>query len=105
MPLPRQRINVELANGEEFELEAINPDMIRYETEGPRYGLGKIEDSPFSYMTFLAWAALKRLGKYDGDWPTFKTQDCLVMQPVDLEESGEDPDVDPTRPAPESPSL
>lgn len=107
MPLPRQRIDVELANGEEFELECINPDMLRFETEGHKYGLSReIQDAPFTYMTFVAWAALKRLGKYDGDWPTFKTRDCVVMVPIDADEAG---DVPPTQPAPApssvSPSL
>lgn len=103
MALPRQRMNVELANGDVFELEAINPDLIRFETEGHKYGLSSdISVAPFTYMTFVAWAALKRLGKYDGDWPTFKTQDCLVLNPVDAEEAG---DVDPTRQGPEPDSV
>jgi hypothetical protein len=91
MGLPRQQINVELANGDVFELEIINPDRIRFETERTKWGLPSLEDGAFTYMTFLAWAALKRLGKYEGDWPTFKTADCVLLDPVDDEEAGEVP--------------
>jgi hypothetical protein len=102
MGLARQQVKVELANGDVFEVDCINPDRIRYETERTKWGLAPLEEAPFTYMTFIAWAALKRIGKYEGDWPTFKTSDCVVCEPVDEEDAGE---VDPTRAAPPSGSV
>ena len=98
MPLPRQTITVELADGSVHELQAINPDYVRVESELPKFGLPtNPKAAPIGYMTCVAWAAAKRTGVYDGSLLDWKNRDCVVM---DLPKDGDDdePMTDPTTP-------
>lgn len=93
MSLPKMNLTVVLKDTEEpLEVQAINPDLIRFETEQQKRGLRSSEDAPLTWMTFLAWAALTREGRYTKDWQEFKLTDCLQLDMPDADET-----VDPTQ--------
>ena len=81
------------------EVTAINPDMLRYEAEAIRRGWGSAKDRPFTFMTFLAWTALKREGRYAGEWKAFSETDCLSVDSDDDDDDDDDmgEPVDPTQ--------
>lgn len=89
--LKRQILTVRIAGRDDpVTVEAINPDYLRVERDGPRRDVpANPKDAPMTYMTAVAWAACKRLKLYDGDLGTFLLSDC-----TDLEIAGKK--LDPT---------
>ena len=53
-------------------------------------GWPTFDKAPFLGMTYLAWASLKREGKYTGTWDDFKDRDCIEVESHDdeLEDDG-----------------
>lgn len=103
--LQKQALQVHMADGRVLEVEAANPDYIRWELTAAKERWPIIETNaageaqvraPILYMTFLAWAALTRTGQYAGKWAEFSETDCESVT------AGETADVDPTQPEPGS---
>lgn len=101
MPLEREVADVELADGTiHTGIRIINPDHLRYGETAQKHRWPSLtvknEVGTMPHLnyedTFLAWAALKRLGLYGETWERFKDQDCVAVA-VSTEP------VDPTRPA------
>jgi hypothetical protein len=98
MGLKRTVAAVELADGTiHTDIRVINPDRLRYGETAQRHKwpsptvkneVGTIPILDYE-DTFLAWAALTRLGLYSGKWEAFKDSDCVAV-------SMETVDVDPT---------
>lgn len=98
MPLKRTVAAVELADGTIYDdIRIINPDRLRYGETAQKHrwpsptvknDVGTLPILDYE-ETFLAWAALKRLGLYSGTWEAFKDTDCVAV-------SMETVDVDPT---------
>lgn len=70
-------LRVELADEITLTATVRNPDRIRWDMAAARNGWPSLENSPFLGLTYLAWAALKREGKYADTWDNFKDRDCL----------------------------
>lgn len=84
------KLNVELAGGESHEVAVLNPDRVRWDMAATRNGWPTFDKAPFLGMTYLAWASLKREGKYTGTWDDFKDRDCIEVESHDdeLEDDG-----------------
>lgn len=103
--LQRQALAVHMADGRVLEVEAANPDYIRWELTAAKErwpivsadaaGQASVP-APILYMTFLAWAALTRTGQYAGKWAEFSETDCQAVV------AAEEHPVDPTQPEPGS---
>lgn len=101
MALTRKIADVELADGSVHTgIRIINPDQLRYGETAQKHrwpsptvknDVGTIPILDYE-ETFLAWAAMKRLGLYSETWETFKDKDCVAVS-ISTEE------VDPTQPA------
>lgn len=83
-----------LAEGDpERTVQPINADLLRWDrTRNAKKWPGP-DDAPFLWLTFLAWAALKRQGDIDMSLEDFETQ-CLSVAAYG------DVTVDPTQPEP-----
>lgn len=81
------RITCTMSDGQSHELEIINPDRILYDFTRTKNHWPEAKEAPFVMGTFFAWAAMRRLGHYDGPWEDFSQRDC-----VDLVLHDEDPD-------------
>ena len=79
------KLNVELAGGESYEVAVLNPDRVRWDMAATRNGWPTFDKAPFLGMTYLAWASLKREGKYTGTWDDFKDRDCIEVESHDAE--------------------
>lgn len=73
-------LDVTLANNETYNAEVLNPDRVRWDMAATRNGWPTFEKAPFLGLTYLAWASLKREGKYTGTWDDFKDRDCLEVE-------------------------
>lgn len=98
--LTTHRVTVTLAGKDEpLELVTRNPDLVRFDITRPKHGWPDPETAPMLWTTFIAWAAAKRTGVYEGTWEDWSNRDALDV------ELGGDVDVDPTQmgPGPSSP--
>lgn len=73
-------LDVTLDNNEKYEARVLNPDRVRWDMAATRNGWPNLDKAPFLGMTYLAWACLKREGKYTGTWDDFKDRDCLEVE-------------------------
>ncbi|AWY04761.1 tail assembly chaperone [Gordonia phage Emperor] len=86
------KITVTLSNSEPIEVETTNPDRVRWDMTAAKHNWPKFTDAPFLGLTFLAWAALRRTGGYDGTWEQFSETDCLDIEADDPEAGEVEPD-------------
>jgi len=96
------RIEVTLDDGTTFEVQALNPDLIRWDRMAARQGWPAITSAPYLWMTFIAWSAAKREGAIPAEmsWETFGDERCIQVRNVADELEGTD-GVDPTPRDPE----
>ena len=91
------RLEIRLDTGEVFEVQALNPDLIRWDRTAAQRHWPAGSVAPFLWMTFLAWSAAKREGLIPSDmsFETFGDERCINVR--NLTDEGVDTDgVDPT---------
>lgn len=80
-----QFVTVTLKDRSRVTEEILNPDRVRWDMTSAKQKWPKFSDAPFLGMTFFAFAAFKRTGKYDGTWEDWFNYDCLDVEPTDEE--------------------
>lgn len=85
-------LSVEMENGETHALAAKIKDLNRTEEIAARLKWGTNQESPFRWLTFLAYAVMTRTGLYDvtKGFDEFQ-EDCAMVS------DGEDEEVNPTQ--------
>lgn len=80
------------ARPDPIEVEVMNADRVRWDLHAVRKGWPTFDKVPFLGMTFLAWAALKRIGQTSATWDDFSTRECIdvTADDDDLEDTNED---------------
>lgn len=78
-------------NDKPVEVESTNPDRIKWDLAAAKYKWPSLQDAPFLGMSFIAWSALTRTGKYSGTWTAFSETDCVEVEAVDDDDEGVDP--------------
>jgi hypothetical protein len=76
------RIEVTLDDGSTFVVQAMNPDLIRWDRMAVKHGWPGATSAPFLWMTFIAWSAAKRTGAIPADltWETFGDERCVQVR-------------------------
>jgi hypothetical protein len=102
--LSTPRLRVSLADGGELDVQTCNPDLIRYERTAAKHRWPGMSDQPVTWMTFLAWSALRREAQISPEvtWERFSDEVCLAVETIaddDDEEAGQAGD--PTPPGPD----
>lgn len=59
------------AEGAPYEVQALNPDLLRFEDTAARHKWAGPSVAPFRWLTFLAWAASKRTRLTELTWEDF----------------------------------
>jgi hypothetical protein len=103
--LSSPRVAVVMSDGSTHEVQTLNPDLLRYDMTRSKHGWAPAQQAPMLWLTFIAWAALRReqLIPDDMGWELFSTERCISVQPLD--EEGQPRTVDPTQVAAEPDSL
>ena len=60
--LSTPRLRVVLADGTDREVQCTNADMVRFDLTRSKQKWPGAQDAPFLWLTFVAWAALRRTG-------------------------------------------
>ena len=61
------RLEVTMDDGSTFDVQALNPDLLRYDRTAAKHGWPSPTDAPFLWLTFLAWSAGRRTGDVADD--------------------------------------
>lgn len=103
--LATPRLRVVLGDDSVHEVQTINADMLRYErTARQQHWPTDPRQLPITWMTFLAWAALKRSHNIDASitWEEFSE---ATQEVTNLDDDGQPSEalveVGPTQPEPE----
>jgi hypothetical protein len=74
------RLRVVPIDGDPYEVQALNPDMINWEETAARHGWKANTPgvAPFKWLTFLAWSAARRGGLTDLSWEQFAATTAQV---------------------------
>jgi len=76
------RLRVVPIDGDEYEVQALNPDMINWEETAARHNwkANTPTVAPFKWLTFLAWSAARRTGQIDPGvgWDDFRQSTAQV---------------------------
>jgi hypothetical protein len=109
--LAAPKLRVITVDGNTLDVQSANPDLIRYERTAARHKWPPMTEQPVTWLTFLAWAALRREGQLPPDvtWERFADDVCLHVERAEDDDSDLDDDDrtdgeamfgDPTRPGP-----
>lgn len=88
-------VHVIMADGAEFDVQTLNPDILRFERNQAKYKWPGPSQAPLTWTTYIAYAALQREGLIPASvtWDEFRV-DCLEV-------AGPSMAADPTGPAPD----
>ena len=92
------RLEVVLDDGRTLTVQALNPDLVRFDRTAAKHGWPNASSAPFLWLSFLAWAALRRTGAIDEAMTWDKFVDTHALQVRNLTEADGVPAqaVDPT---------
>lgn len=94
MAVQRIIIDVEMIDGtEHLGIKTVVADQMRFSTARKKHNWPALADDPLFGCTFMAWAALSRLGKYSESWDQF-CADAAAVSEAGVE------DVDPSTATP-----
>lgn len=77
---------------EPFVVQTRYSDSRNYERTAFKHKWPPFQESPMTWLGFLAWSAAKRTGQYTGSWETFE-QECESVETVEDEVVGPTPPV------------
>lgn len=78
------------------ELQTTNSDLVRWDRTRTRHKWPTIEDAPFLWLTFIAWAAARR-SKVIGPDVTYEAWEADVLEVASLSDE-DDPEDETGRP-------
>lgn len=103
---PRVRVLLELPDSDQLAEVTVQPDnrdMVRWDRARAAKKWPEQKEAPVLWITFLAWAAIKRLGHdvHTGDYDSFEGR-CVEVLAVDengepLNPNKQDDELDPTQ--------
>jgi len=106
--LETPRVTVLLEDGRTLTTQVMNPDYLRWDRTAAKHGWSRMDAIPHTWLTFVAWSALKREGQLDQavSWEDFSERMCL--QVINAAETAatngqvsDEDSVGPTPPGPE----
>lgn len=102
--LDTPRVQVTMDDGRQWVVQVRNPDYLAWDRTAAKHRWGSMRDVPLTWLTFVAWAALRRVGHINGDmtWEAFSETHAVEVKTVkaDGEPAGDEDAVDPTPPGP-----
>lgn len=101
--LKSPRLEVTLDDGTALEVQTTNPDLIAYERTARKHKWAAPGDAPLTWLTFLAWHALRRehLIPTELGWDSFADERCLGVSNLTDDDDVDDDDAGrPTPPGP-----
>ena len=104
--LSTPRLRVVLGDGTDREVQCTNADMVRFDLTRAKQRWPGAQDAPFLWLTFVAWAALRRTGEIEQTlgYEAF-ADSTLAIENLTDDESADDIERDAVGPTREDPAL
>jgi len=105
--LETPRVKVVMDDGRVLVTQVRNPDYLSWDRTAAKHHWPKMSDAPLTWLTFVAWNALKREGQIDGmTWEDFSETRAWQVSTGDGDGNATDSEsevegVVPTLPGPE----
>jgi hypothetical protein len=77
--LPGQRFEIVLADGTGFTARVTNREYVLWDKTARQHKWGSATESPFTFASFIAWAAARRDGLYEPSFETFQKEAEQVL--------------------------
>ena len=76
------RLEVTLDDDTTFVVQALNPDLLRYDRTAAKHKWPAPTAAPFLWLTFLAWSAARRTGAIPDTltWDDFANERCQQVR-------------------------
>ena len=98
--LETPRVVVTMDDGQVLTVQVYNPDYLRWDRTSAKHGWPTMDKAPHTWLTFVAWSALRREGQIGDDvtWEDFSERRCLQVTNATetMGANGVGPGVDPT---------
>jgi hypothetical protein len=94
---PRLRV-IRASDETPFEVQTINPDLVLWDRTRAKHKWPKIDDAPFLWLTFIAWAAARR-SRVIGPEITYEAFEADTLAVEALEDDDDETGL-PTLPGP-----
>lgn len=96
--LSTPRLRVILSDDSERVVQCTNADLVRFDLTAAKHKWPNPQAAPFLWLTFIAWAGLKRTGGIPETltWEDFRDSTLDIDNLTDA--TGADDSADPTRP-------
>jgi len=74
-------VTVSMEDGRELSVRVLNPDYLRWDRTAAKHGWPSMAKAPHTWLTFVAWSALKREGQIGPEvtWEDFSERLCLQV--------------------------
>ena len=74
-------VTVLMEDGRTHTVRVRNPDYLRWDRTASKHGWPSMDKAPHTWLTFVAWSALRREGLIPDDmtWEAFSERECLQV--------------------------
>src|SRR5262245_40906380 len=71
-----------MADGRELTVRVLNPDYLRWDRTAAKHGWPAMAKAPFTWLTFVAWSALRREGLIPEamTWEDFSEREAIQVR-------------------------
>jgi len=75
-------VTVTMADGRELSVRVLNPDYLRWDRTAAKHGWPAMAKAPFTWLTFVAWSALRREGQIPDamTWEDFSEREAIQVR-------------------------
>jgi len=75
-------VTVTMADETTHTVRVLNPDYLRWDRTAAKHGWPRMDQAPHTWLTFVAWSALRREGRIGDDvtWEAFSERLCLQVE-------------------------
>lgn len=87
--LTSPKLRVLMTDGATLEVQTDNRDLVRYEKTAARHKWPTMQEQPIVWLTFLAWAGLRRETQIPADvtWERFSEDLCRAVERAEDDDS------------------
>jgi len=83
--LSSPRVKVVRDGVPDLEIQTANPDLVLWDLTRPKHRWPKFDEAPFMWLTFLSWAAARRIGAIETGY-TFERWQSEVLEVSAIED-------------------
>lgn len=77
--LTTPRVTALMADGSSLSVQVVNADYLNWDRTAAKHNWASMSKIPFTWLTFVTWAALRRTGQVESSWDDFSERDCIQV--------------------------